>query len=311
LKTSLKNLLGLASPAAALMFAFVLANLGAAQEQAVDLKLFEGRNDIGKVKIPGSAEYDPAKKELRMTASGENIWSAEDAFYFAWRKTSGDLTMTADISFVGKGKNAHRKAGWMVRQGLEADAANVGVAVHGDGLIILHYRKDKGGPTMEIKSTIKNPATVRLERHGDVFALSVAKAGQDFQQVAALTVKLPDPVHAGLFMCSHEADITETATFTGLSFKNTQASEKKRVQETFLETLDIATGERKVVYHAREIRGAQLVQGWQPVLRQSQRRHLYVTRPGRHHDQTGHPRRRPVQQRPWPVPRREMAGDQS
>ena len=54
-----------------------------------------------------------------MTASGENMWGAEDAFYFAWRKVSGDLIMTADITFVGQGKNPHHKAGWAVREGLD------------------------------------------------------------------------------------------------------------------------------------------------------------------------------------------------
>ena len=128
---------------------------GAAQEQPVDSKLFEGRRDVGKVKIPGSAEFDAAKKEWRITASGENIWGKEDAFYFVWRQVSGDLTMTADVGFVGIGKNAHRKAGWMVRQGLDADAPYAGVSVHGDGLITLHYRKDKGGLTADIRSPMK------------------------------------------------------------------------------------------------------------------------------------------------------------
>jgi len=231
-----------------------LAGVGVAQPQQVaDLKFFEGRADVGKVKIPGSAEFDPAKKELRMTASGANIWDKEDAFYFAWRKVSGDLIMTADIGFVGKGKNAHRKAGWMVRQTLDADAPYAGVAVHGDGLIILHWREVKGGITKEAKAVAKNPATVKLERHGDVFSLSVAKPGQDTQPVGAVTVKLPDPVYAGLYMCSHEADLTETATFSNLSLQNIKATPgQKRVQETSLEVVAIDTGERKVIYRARE-----------------------------------------------------------
>jgi TolB protein len=220
---------------------------------ALTLDFFEGRKDIGKVKLPGSAEFDAAKKEIRLTASGENIWFSEDAFYFAWRKAAGDLILTADIGFVGKGKNPHRKAGWMVREGLDADAPYAGVAVHGDGLIILHYRKVKGGPTMEVKALTKNPATVKLERHGDVFSVSVAKAGQESQPVGAITVKLADPVSAGIFMCSHEADLTETATFSGLSFQNPEPKAKgKRVQETSLEVLAIDSGERKVVYKARE-----------------------------------------------------------
>jgi TolB protein len=225
-----------------------LAWLGTPQQSP-----FEGQADVGKVKLPGSATFDPEKKEWRLTASGENIWGKEDAYYFAWSKVSGDLTLTADVGFVGAGKNPHRKAGWMVRQGLDADAPYAGVSVHGDGLITLHYRNEKGGTTKDVRSPLKAPATVRLERHGDVFALWVAKPGEDFQPVGALTVKLTDPVHAGLFACSHEADVSETATFSNVSFNNALPKPgQKRVQETSLETLSIDTGERKVVYRARQ-----------------------------------------------------------
>jgi Tol biopolymer transport system component len=214
--------------------------------------LFEGHGDVGKVKLAGAAVFDSAKNEWRLTASGENVWGNTDAFYFVWRKVSGDLTLTADIGFVGAGKNAHRKAGWMVRQGLDADAPYAGVSVHGDGLITLHYRSEKGGTTKEVKSVLKAPASVRLERHGNVFALSVAKAGQDFQPVGALTVKLTDPVYAGLFVCSHEADVSETAIFSKVSFRNSQLQPgQKRVQDTSLEVVTLDTGERKVIYRAR------------------------------------------------------------
>jgi Tol biopolymer transport system component len=217
------------------------------------LQQFKDYSDIGTVKIPGAAKFDSEKKEWRLSASGENVWGKEDAFYFARRKASGDLILTADVGFVGAGKNPHRKAGWMVRQGLDADAPYAGGSVHGDGLITLHYRKEKGGVTKDVRAELKGPATVRLERHGDVFALSAAKPGEELQPVAALTVKLADPVHAGLFACSHEADVSETATFSRVAFQNIgPKSAEKRVQETSLEVVSIDTGERNVVYRARQ-----------------------------------------------------------
>ena len=250
---SAKNWLRAVGTPVILALALNATGWGPAQGPSVDLKLIEGRKNIGQLKISGSAEFDPATKTLRMTASGENVWGKEDAFYFAWRKVSGDLILAADVGFVGKGKNPHRKAGWMVRQGLDADAPYAGVAVHGDGLITLHYRKDKGGQTLDVKSPIKSPARIRLERRGDVFALSVAKLEKEFQPVGALTVKLRDPVHAGLFVCSHEADHAETATFSGMSFQNVQAIPgEKRVQENSLEVVDVDSGERTVIYRALE-----------------------------------------------------------
>src|SRR5258706_254337 len=86
---------------------------------------FESAADVGKVAPPGAAQYDKAADQYRISAAGENIWSKLDAFHFVHRKLTGDLTAAADIAFVGQGKNAHRKAGLMIRQSLDADAPYV------------------------------------------------------------------------------------------------------------------------------------------------------------------------------------------
>jgi Tol biopolymer transport system component len=227
--------------------------LASVSVQAADLGPFEGLADVGKVKQPGTAELVPAGQEFRMTAAGENVWGTEDAFSFAWRKGAGDLILTANVRWVGEGKNAHRKAGWMVRQGLEAEAPYADAVVHGDGLISLQYRRVRGGPTAEVRSPIKAPATIRLERHGDLFSLWVARPGAAFQPAGAVTLRLTDPVYAGLLVCSHEVATTETALFSGVTLQNVlPLSGQKRVRESFLEVVTVATGERKVVHRAHE-----------------------------------------------------------
>ena len=82
--------------------------------------IFEGSGDVGTVKTPGSVEYDAAKQIYTISASGYNMWFEKDAFQFAWKKVSGDVTLTADISFLGKGVQEHRKAVLMIRQTLSA-----------------------------------------------------------------------------------------------------------------------------------------------------------------------------------------------
>ena len=37
------------------------------------------------------------------------MWFAADAFQFVWKKVSGDVTLTADISFLTKTGNSIRK----------------------------------------------------------------------------------------------------------------------------------------------------------------------------------------------------------
>jgi len=61
---------------------------------------FESHGDIGKVLHAGSVEYAAAKKSYTIAGSGENMWFGTDAFQFAWKKTSGDATLTTDISFL-------------------------------------------------------------------------------------------------------------------------------------------------------------------------------------------------------------------
>src|SRR5258708_33245185 len=89
----------------------------------------------------------------------------------------GDVTLTADISFLGKGVNEHRKAVLMVRQSLDADSPYADVAVHGRGLTSLQYREEKGSTTHEIQANISAPKRVRIEKRGAYFSLWLADAG--------------------------------------------------------------------------------------------------------------------------------------
>jgi len=209
--------------------------------------------DVGKIDIKGRSEFLPEKNQYRITGSGANIWAKEDAFQFLWKKVSGDLAFSMDVEWVGEGKVAHRKACAMVRQGLEADAPYVDVAVHGDGLIALQWRREKGGETFGASLTNAAPATARLERDGKVFTLSIARKGEPFEPVGAISLEMPDPVYAGLAVCSHDAKTSETAVFSNVTLKSREvAPNAKRVRETSLEVISIETGRRKVVYRARE-----------------------------------------------------------
>src|SRR5262249_59913966 len=112
----------------------------------------------GTVEFAGSADYDAVAKTYKVTAGGENMWATKDAFHFVWTTLTGDVSLVADISFIGKGKNAHRKACLIIRQGLDADAAYVDVAVYGDGLPSLPFCPAKGAATPQGPSHCAAPA---------------------------------------------------------------------------------------------------------------------------------------------------------
>src|SRR5277367_511421 len=133
------------------------------------LGTFQGQQDVGTVLHPGSATYDAATASYTISGSGENMWFGRDDFHFVWTKVSGDVSLTADIAFVGTGGNHHRKAVLMIRQSLDGGSKAVDIAQHGDGLTSLQFRATNGGPDHEIQSNITAPQTVRIEKRGDVF----------------------------------------------------------------------------------------------------------------------------------------------
>jgi Tol biopolymer transport system component len=157
------------------------------------------------------------------------------------------------VSFTDTQGQPHRKGGWVVRQSLEPDSPYADAIVHGDGLIALQYRLVKGGPTLEIRSPVKAPATVRLERTGDLFTLSVSRDRSRFQPVGSVTVPLADPVYAGLGVSAHDPAARTTAVFSNVALDNPgPAAAAERVLESRLEVISIDTGEREVVYKTRD-----------------------------------------------------------
>ena len=114
--------------------------------------VFEGHNDVGTVLHPGAVEYEVRKKIYTISGSGENMWSTADAFQFVWKKMSGDVSLTADISFLRRTGNEHKKGVLMLRQSLDGDSVYADVALHASGLTSLQFRDEKGAVTRELQS---------------------------------------------------------------------------------------------------------------------------------------------------------------
>ena len=203
--------------------------------------LFESSADIGTVLHPGSAEYDAAKRTYMLTGSGENMWARKDAFQFASRRVSGDLTLTADIVFPVKGGDNHRKAVLMIRQSLDEDSAYVDAAVHGDGLTSLQSRDEKGENTHEVGLNNASPTRVRLEKRGDYFYMFIAKEGEPPHLAGgSMRLSLKDPFYVGIGVCAHNRDAVEKAVFSNVQL------EAQALHST-LETITITSTDRRVV----------------------------------------------------------------
>ena len=123
---------------------------------------FDGQSDVGKVKRPGSATYDPKKQSYTIEGSGTNIWFDRDEFHFVWKRMKGDFILQTSGTLLGKGVDPHRKLGWMVRSSLDSNSAHINAVVHGDGLTSLQFRRTKAAMTEELKSTLTSADVVQL-----------------------------------------------------------------------------------------------------------------------------------------------------
>ncbi len=152
---------------------------------------FESNTDVGAPKLAGSSAFDAANNEYTITGAGSNMWTRSDQFQFLWRKMSGDFILRARLEFVGKGKNEHRKIGWMVRSSLDADAPYVDCAVHGVDLTSLQYRPTKAAITDQKTLPIKNPDVIEFERRGSNYLFSAAHNGKTYVTTNNAGVDLP------------------------------------------------------------------------------------------------------------------------
>ena len=164
----------------------------------------------------GSASYDPQQQTYLVAGSGQNMWDTRDDFHFVWKRISGNFTLSTRARFIGSGLEEHRKIGWTIRPSLEPGSAHVTAALHGNGLMSLQFRRQTGAITEEEKSADSLPgadAIIRLERRDGVYYMSVAQLGDTLVTQRLTGVLLPDTVYVGLFVCSHNAAVTERATF--------------------------------------------------------------------------------------------------
>jgi Tol biopolymer transport system component len=231
-------------------FAAIIPGRTLAQQPA--LGVFDGHTDIGAVKKPGSASYNPKSRQYTLSGSGYNIWFDHDECQFLWKRMTGDFILYTKAGLVGKGVDPHRKVGWMVRSTLDSASAHISAARHGDGLIALQYRRNKGANTEEIRSKLADADVIQLERKGTMYTMRVAKFGEPFVTEQVTDLNLGDEVYVGLFIGSHNKDVLERGTFTDVRISAPAPANLVPYKEYLasnLEILDVATGSRRVIYN--------------------------------------------------------------
>ena len=217
---------------------------------------FESQSDVGRLHQAGSCEYDAIQQVYTIASAGANIWGDHDDFHFVWRRFHGNFIVTMRAGFLGTGINPHRKLGWMARASLDSSSAQVCTGIHGDGLVSLQFRRAQGGQTEEVKAPLNGADVIQLERKDNIYSMSVAHYGEPFTTVQAGQIDLGEEVYLGLFVCSHEDDVVEKATFQDVRIVAPVKAGFERGRDPFgsrLEILDVASGHRQIVYSRDDV----------------------------------------------------------
>jgi TolB protein len=188
--------------------------------QTPGLGIFTNQGSVGQTPPGSISTFDAAKGEYRITGGGANVWYDADAFYFVWKQTSGDLTLTSDVQWVGTSSAEHRKAVLMIRQDLTPGSAYADAVSHGNGLTSLQFRGAANEHTYQVFTQVDGPARLRIVRQGSRFTMYAGKPGEELKAVGPVEfISLKDPVYVGLGVCSHTSTSLETAVFSNVKLE--------------------------------------------------------------------------------------------
>jgi hypothetical protein len=141
---------------------------------------------------------------------------------------TGDVTLSADVRWVGTGAATHRKAMLMVRQSLEPGAAYADAVSHGDGLTSLQFRGAANEQTYQVFTQVDGPVRLRLVKQGSRFTMYAGKPGGELKPVGPIEyISLKDSVYVGLGVCSHLASTLETAIFSNVKLETGTAAPQR------------------------------------------------------------------------------------
>jgi hypothetical protein len=209
-----------------------------ARTSNIPIGIFEGQSDVGAALVPGSSSYDPITKQYTITSAGYNIWYVRDEFRFLWKKMSGGISLAADIDYPDSSGYFDRKAVLVIRESLDDDSKEAIVALHGDGMIHLAWRPEKGLRIKDMEYRIgsrgglpggKSPddlvtahaKRIGIEKHDDSIALFVSMDGEPMNQFGSpIQLHINEPFYVGIGFCSHLPDKADTAILSNVVLIN-------------------------------------------------------------------------------------------
>jgi TolB protein len=240
-----------------MVFLTICASINICEAQNQSVGIFQTSSDIGNPKKSGSATFNQADQSYSLKGAGYNIWFERDEFHYLFNKIKGDFILTADFEFAGKGTEAHRKTGLMIREATNEKSPHITATLHGDGLTVLQWRGTAGAAMRDPQDEIFAPDSaynvIQIERAGKTITMRAARTGEPFQIIGSHVMEnLPGEVLAGLFVCSHNPDVVEEVRVWNVRLDKPVVENYNPGMSGYLgcrlETMNVSDGKRKVIF---------------------------------------------------------------
>jgi RHS repeat-associated protein len=176
--------------------------------------------DVGLVGVLGSVTYSGST--FTMSAAGPNAdYGHTDAFHFAYQTLSGNGTVVARVVSVQGGNGS--QAGVMIRESLDANAANAFVASYGytSSASFNFWDRASEGASPSLQSGSGShalPYWLKLVRSGSSFTGYKSVDGVTWTQIGtSVTIPMAQNVYVGLAANSFTSTSLATSTFDNVS----------------------------------------------------------------------------------------------
>jgi Tol biopolymer transport system component len=117
----------------------------------------------------------------------------------------------------------------------------------------LQYREAPGDVTKEIRSDLKAPVRIRIERHGNQFTMAAGNPAEELKRSGPVTVNLQDPVYVGLAVGSHNPDVLETAVFSNVTLQQGAQQKSAPIKASHVSVYDLRSKSVKVLFSADQM----------------------------------------------------------
>ena len=107
----------------------------------------------------------------------------------------------------------------MLRKSLDADSPFLQLAIHGDGMPSVQFRKVKADNVNTVDFPTDGPGTwkLKLVRQGATVTVWIARNGAPLTELGHTNDLLGSPILVGLGVSSHTRDATNTVLFSDVS----------------------------------------------------------------------------------------------